>query len=246
MERRLSDIRPTVHVLIPAAGGGSRMAIAHGGNKLLLPVGGVSVLARTLSAFLSHAAAAHVLLVIPAGEAELFRAVCQSLDGAARVTMTTGGHTRQESVRLGLEFLARTADREDLVLIQDGARCFTDHATIDRCLAAAAATGACCAAVPLKDTVKEADGDGLVIATPDRERLWQVQTPQAFRFGLILDAYRQAQRKGDLATDDASLVEGTGHPVRLVKGSYLNIKITTPEDLLLGQAIAAAQDRQPI
>ena len=244
MAQSTHTTHPIAHVLIPAAGGGARMAAAHDENKLLLPIGGIPVLTRTLTTFLSHSAIARLLLVVSPQEAERFATVYRQIDGAARVSMTTGGATRQESVRLGLEFLARTADPHDLVLIQDGARCFTDHATIDRCLAAAIATGACCAAVPLKDTIKEVDGDGTVRATPDRERFWQVQTPQAFRFGLILDAYRRAQKQGVRATDDASLVERTGHPVRLVKGSYFNIKITTPEDLLLGQAIAAAQDRR--
>ena len=240
-----SPLPPPIHVLIPAAGGGTRMAASTGGttSKLLLKVGGVPVILRTLRTFLRHPRIVRVLLVVADRDRPHYLSLCEQEGFGARVLLATGGPSRQESVRRGLEVLARDASDDDLVLIQDGARCFTDIATIDRCIAEALASGACCAAMPLKDTIKETDADRIVIGTPDRTRYWQIQTPQAFRFGLIRDAYRLAYEKSVTATDDASLVEAAGHPVRLVEGSYLNIKITTPEDLLFGEAIAAEQDR---
>jgi len=221
------------------------MSASTGGatSKLLLPVGGVPVILRTLRIFLRHPGIHRVLLVVSDRDREPFQTLCEQEGYGARVLLTAGGPSRQESVRLGLDALARDASDNDLVLIQDGARCFTDPATIDRCIAEAQVSGACCAAMPLKDTIKETDADRIVIGTPDRTRYWQIQTPQAFRFGLIRDAYRLAHEKSVTATDDASLAEAAGHPVRLVEGSYLNIKITTPDDLLFGEAIAAEQDR---
>lgn len=236
---------PPIHVLIPAAGGGTRMATGTGNtaSKLMLPVGGVPVLLRTLRTFLRHPGIDRVLLVVADKDRDQVLALCEKEGCKTRVDLAAGGPSRQESVRRGLEVLSRDASDDDLVLIQDGARCFTDTATIDRCIAEALASGACCAAMPLKDTIKETDAERIVVGTPDRTRYWQIQTPQAFRFGLIREAYRMAHEKSVTATDDASLAEAAGHPVRLVEGSYLNIKITTPDDLLFGEAIAAEQDR---
>ncbi len=228
--------RESVYVLLPAAGGGTRMGA--GRNKLLLPIGGVPVIIRTLRIFLAHPSVRMVRIVTAPDDRDLFRSLCSDYGVTERITFADGGDTRQDSVRNGLEHLAGVAQDSDLVLIQDGARCFTDFPTIDRCIAQARKSGACCAAVRLKDTIKEAGDDGAVVATPDRTRFWLIQTPQAFRFDLILDAYRQAHQKGVIGTDDASLAEAAGHPVTLVAGSYLNIKITTPEDLLFGEAIA--------
>jgi 2-C-methyl-D-erythritol 4-phosphate cytidylyltransferase len=110
---------------------------------------------------------------------------------------------------------------------------------IPRVVATALRVGACLVGVPVKDTIKEVE-DSLVLGTPDRHRLWQAQTPQAFRFALIRDAHERAVRDGFRCTDDASLIEHFGHPVAMLEGSYRNIKITTPEDLILAAAFLKA------
>lgn len=231
-----SPPEPGIHVLITAAGGGTRMG--SGVNKLRMSIGGIPVIIRTLRTFLALPSVRRILLVVPSAEREAFRSLCAEYGLADSTDLAGGGDTRQESVMNGLEALAAQAGPDDIVLIQDGARCFTDGPTIERCIGEALRSGACCAAVRLKDTIKEADPQGLVTGTPDRARFWLVQTPQAFRFGLVLSAYRSAHEKGVTGTDDASLVEAAGHPVRLVEGSYRNIKITTPDDLLLGETLA--------
>ena len=232
------DYTEKIFTLVPAAGGGTRMGRRQ--NKLLIPIDGVPVIIRTLQAFLRHPSIEGVLLVTSASDQKALRDLCVSYKIASRVEFAEGGATRQDSVWNGLRSLASVAGPQDIVLIQDGARCFTDSPTIDRCLQETRRSGACCAAVRTKDTLKESDADGRVIATPDRSRYWMIQTPQAFRYGLIADAYLEAHRKGIAGTDDASLVEAAGYPVQLVEGSYLNIKITTPDDLLFGEAIARA------
>jgi 2-C-methyl-D-erythritol 4-phosphate cytidylyltransferase len=112
---------------------------------------------------------------------------------------------------------------------------FFPSALLPELVATAARVGACVVGVPVKDTIKEV-ADSLILGTPDRGRLWQAQTPQAFRFALIRDAHEQAVRDGFRGTDDASLVERLGQPVAMLAGSYRNIKITTPEDLILAEA----------
>lgn len=152
------------------------------------------------------------------------------------IPVISGGSERFESSYLGLRFLKET-DPVDIVLIHDAARAFITEDIIGRALEEAESSGTAVAAVPSKDTIKIADRSGNVLDTPDRELLYAVQTPQAFSFDLILEAYdlfmaeRRAGSKA-VVTDDASVVEQfTDHKVKLIEGSYDNIKITTPEDL---------------
>ena len=125
------------------------------------------------------------------------------------------------------------------VVVHDGVRPFLSAETLSDVIGAAAAYGAAVAGVPVKDTVKEVR-DGTICATPARERLWLAQTPQAFRAAVLRDAYEQAARTAVRATDDASLVELSGYKVHMVRGSYRNIKITTPEDLIVARALLGA------
>ncbi len=135
-------------------------------------------------------------------------------------------------MRNGLQ--ACVAGPEDIVLIHDGVRPLLQPALIDKLVAQVQARGACLVGVPVKDTIKQVV-DGRIAGTPKRSGLWQAQTPQAFRYGQILDAYQRAQQDGFRGTDDASLLERLGQSVTVVAGSYRNIKITTPEDLLLAR-----------
>ena len=141
-----------------------------------------------------------------------------------------GGERRQDSVRRGLE---RLGDCE-LVVVHDGARPFIGAEMLDRGISVAQDCGTAIAAVPVKDTIKQSDDRGLVTQTIPRDGLWTVQTPQIFDASLLREAH---QRVHDMVTDDASMVEAIGHPVKLFFGSYYNIKVTTPEDLTIARAI---------
>jgi 2-C-methyl-D-erythritol 4-phosphate cytidylyltransferase len=142
-----------------------------------------------------------------------------------------GGRERQESVRLGLKELDT-----DWVLVHDAVRPFVSHEAISRLLDAVRMHGAAILAVPVKDTVKLVNDAGIVEGTPDRKRLWAVQTPQAFRREWLVKAHEQASGE-PAATDDAMLVEQLGIDVRVVEGEYTNIKLTTPDDLIWAEAI---------
>jgi 2-C-methyl-D-erythritol 4-phosphate cytidylyltransferase/2-C-methyl-D-erythritol 2,4-cyclodiphosphate synthase len=190
-----------------------------------------------LEAFAAAPGIGSVTAVIPDGHAGAFAAATLGLGVNPPVT---GGATRQASVRAGLEAMAEAASAPapDLVLIHDAARPFVDPATIARVIAATRETGAALAAIPQADTLK-AGAEGLIRATVPREGLWRAQTPQGFRFPLILAAHRAARE--DTATDDAGLIERSGHPVALALGAEENMKVTTPGDFAVAEALAAAR-----
>lgn len=145
-----------------------------------------------------------------------------------------GGKTRLLSVYNGLK---EVSSDSDLVLIHDGVRPFIDSKIISRVIKEASMSGAAVTAVPERSTVKEVLKDRVIHSTLKRELLWEVQTPQVFRRKLILSAYERAKKSGIDATDDAALVEPMGEKVKVVMGSYNNIKITTPEDIIIAKAI---------
>jgi 2-C-methyl-D-erythritol 4-phosphate cytidylyltransferase len=128
-------------------------------------------------------------------------------------------------------------DDADFVIVHDGVRPFVTGEIISVCLEAADKWGAAVAAVPVKDTVKVADAEEFIVDTLDRSKLWAVQTPQAFRTTLVLEAHQRARQDGIKATDDATLIEQLGFKVKLIRGSYRNLKITTPEDLIIAEAL---------
>lgn len=219
--------------IIPAAGQGKRMG--NQVNKQFLCLAGLPILVHTLKVLENHPRVDGMIIVCREEEREFCRTeIIEKYQIRKVLEIVAGGKERQHSVFNGIKALPADTG---LVLIHDGARPFFTPGIIDDALDQALAVGAAIAAVPVKDTIKEAGPDGIVVGTPDRSRLWQIQTPQAFRYSLILEAYQRAEADGFLGTDDASLVEYLGYKVRLVQGSYENIKITTPEDLLLGEAI---------
>jgi len=222
-----------VHALIPAAGMGRRMGAAI--NKQYLQLGERPILAHTLSFFEQHPRIDTITVVIPETEIPFCRAEVVERFALRKVSaVVAGGAERQDSVRNGLAVLEGEADN-DLVLIHDGVRPLLDQESLERLIENVTRTGACLLGVPAKDTIKEV-ADGKVVATPERERLWLAQTPQAFRLGLIREAHQRAYTEGVRATDDAMLAEWAGHSVAMVMGSYRNIKITTPEDLIVAEA----------
>lgn len=229
-----------VLAIIPAAGQGNRMG--NQVNKQFLCLAGLPILVHTLKVLEDHPRINGIILVCREEEQEFCHTEIVERYLLKKVLkIVAGGKERQHSVFNGIKALPPTTG---LVFIHDGARPFLDHGIIDEALAEATIVGAAVAAVPVKDTIKQAGPDGMVIATPDRSQLWQIQTPQVFNFNLILTAHRQADTDGFLGTDDASLVEYIGHKVKLVPGTYENIKITTPEDLLIGEAILRGRRKE--
>ncbi|MDX2222557.1 MAG: bifunctional 2-C-methyl-D-erythritol 4-phosphate cytidylyltransferase/2-C-methyl-D-erythritol 2,4-cyclodiphosphate synthase [Rhodospirillaceae bacterium] len=207
-------------VLVVGAGRGARF----GGAKQYASLAGVPVFRRSLQAFLGHGGLRKVVPVIHADDQVPFAETAAGLAVAAPVT---GGASRQQSVRNGLEALA--ADPPALVLIHDAARPFVSAALIERVIGALATADGAIPAMALSDTIKRVDAAGLVAATVPRDALVRAQTPQGFRYGAILAAHRAAAHL-DL-TDDAAVLEHAGGTVMTVLGDDANRKITTPEDL---------------
>lgn len=222
-------------VLIPAAGMGRRMNA--GVNKQYLQLAERPILAHTLALFDTHPRIDRIVVISPAEEIDYCRRQVVERFGFARVhAVVAGGAQRQGSVRNGLA--ACGGAPEDIVLIHDGVRPFFPAERLDAVVDTAADVGACVVGMPVKDTIKSVSA-GRIIETPERDRLWLAQTPQAFRLALLERAYKAAAIEGFAGTDDASLVERLGLPVAMIEGDYRNIKITTPEDLTLARAILA-------
>jgi 2-C-methyl-D-erythritol 4-phosphate cytidylyltransferase len=216
---------PNVSAIIVAAGESRRM---NGIDKVLAPLAGRPVISHVLSAFDSCKSISHIVLVVNEKSLEPCRKLTVGL--SKPIDLCVGGKRRQDSVAAGLKRLKDC----DWVIIHDGARPLVTKELIEAGLEAAKETGAAAAAVPVTDTIKIAGDDRIVHQTPPRQNLWAVQTPQVFLPGIITKAYQQA--KGE-ATDDAALVEQAGYKVKLYMGSYENIKITTPQDLLIAEAL---------
>jgi len=219
--------------IIPAGGSGRRMG--SGIPKQYLLLGGIPVLVHTLQVFQSSPVVDEIFLVVPEGDIPEVRNAIVGRYNLFKVSLiVAGGAERQDSVR---NALAHLREEHGIVLVHDGVRSFVSGELIQRIVAAAEADGAVAVGVQVKDSVKEVNSAGWVIKTVTREGLWLTQTPQAFRKPLILAAYERAAADGFYGTDDASLVERMGVPVRMIPGDYDNIKVTTPEDLTLGEAI---------
>ncbi len=215
------------YAIILAGGSGSRMGADR--NKVLLELRGEPVIVRSVRAF-----SGLVDGVVLVSREEDIPAMQSAMDAAGlSASIVSGGDTRQASVWKGLCALPKDCTH---VMIHDGARCLVDEGTIRRCMASAEACGTGVAAIPCVDTIKQVDESENVRATPDRGGLRTVQTPQGFTVELIRRAHTAAQAEGFLGTDDASLVERLGHPVRLTLGDRKNIKLTTPEDMMMAEA----------
>ena len=217
----------TVGVVVPAAGSGQRMG---GLAKPFLELSGEPILMRALRPFLDHSGVREVVVSLPAADAESPPAWLIEAD--QRIQVVAGGETRRDSVWAGLQVLS---DALDVAVVHDGARPFVSRDVVGRCIDLAGRGLGGVAGVPAVDTIKEVDGDGRIVATPDRSRLWHAQTPQAFPLGVIMDAYRRAFTEDFPATDDAALVERAGGQVVMVESSEENLKITRPEDLEMAE-----------
>ncbi len=227
---RLKVERPVCSAIVPAAGSASRMG---GENKMLLPLDGIPVLVRTLLALDSAQLVDEIIVAAREDDITTIGSLCRTFGIRKSVKIVRGGADRLESV-----LLASSECRKDaaFIAVHDGARPLADGAFIDNVIRCAHRTNAAAPAVPVKDTIKIAR-DGIVESTPDRTTLFAVQTPQVFDAQLLRAALHSAKEAGAAVTDDCSAVERLGKEVYLTDGSYENIKITTPEDVVVATAI---------
>ena len=212
--------------VIVAAGVGVRM---HGADKLFSVVAGRPLLAHAVAAFQSCEDIDRVILVTSEPNLKRGQALMAEEGFEKVIAVCTGGPRRQDSVKCGLSALGPC----DLVAVHDGGRPLLRPGLISRGLEAARATGAAVPVVPLADTIKEIDETAAITRTLERSRLVAVQTPQVFRYDLLLRAHDEVTRD---VTDDAAMVEALGHAVATFEGSNRNVKITTAEDLMLAEA----------
>ena len=219
----------TVLAIIVAAGKGVRMGASR--PKALLRLGGLTLLERSIGAFLSHPRVDRVVAAVP--DPDEAARILGPLSG--KILLVRGGETRQDSVRAGLQALPKGQD--EIILVHDAARPLVSREIIDSVIAAAASRGAAVPAIAPDYTIKQIGPGGALEATLPRDRLRLAQTPQGFRAKVLREAYARAAREGFLGTDDSSLVERTGQEVWPVEGSQTNIKITTPLDMTLAEAI---------
>lgn len=217
-------------LLIPAAGTGARLGLE--GPKALAVLAGKPLLFHTLHCFETLDLLAHAVIVVPPEARAAFEGVLREAFPDTPFHLVDGGPERQVSVANGLE---RLRGDTEIVVIHDAARPFVPPEAIRESIGAARRVGAATAAIPCSDTILEAGPDRFLSATPDRASLWTCQTPQAFRVDVIRAAHRAAQDGHLLATDDASLVREAGGKVKLIEGSPLNLKITTPADLAFAE-----------
>lgn len=213
--------------LIVAGGSGSRMKTET--PKQFLILGDKPVLMHTLSAF---AHCSEIFLVLPEQQIETWNTLCKQHNFTLAHHIVLGGNTRYQSVKNGLE--AMRHHQQAVVSIHDGVRPFVSQSIIDTCYAQALKHGNAIAAVKPKDSIRMQQGEFTI--SINRDLVYQIQTPQSFNLKLILAAYRNVPYN-DKLTDDASVAEANGHPIYLCEGSYSNIKITTPEDMLLANAL---------
>ena len=224
-------------VIIVAAGTGSRMNM--GINKQFIKLEGKEVIVYTIEKFYNNPNIDDIVVVVKESEAEFFKKEIIEKYNFKNIKIAYGGKERQDSVYNGLKLLD---EKCDIVLIHDGARPFVSEKTINTCIEEVKEHKAIVVGVPVKDTIKVIDDSNNIVDTPNRSVLWAVQTPQTFDYNILLGAYENAFESGFYGTDDAMLVERIGHKVKMVEGSYNNIKITTKEDLNIGSQILNSID----
>lgn len=226
----------TIHVIITAGGKGHRFQAEK--NKCFIELLGKEILYYSLKLFNEATVVSNIVLVVGTDDLSSATRLCNKYAFSKVKKIVEGGKERQDSVWNGLKALKElNVQEEDLVLIHDGARPLVSSETAHEVIEKAREFNASVCGVPIKDTVKVVDSDSFVSETADRSRLWAVQTPQCIRFGLAFTAFEKAFQDGFYGTDDVQLVERQGHKVKMVLGSYDNLKITTPDDMKLAEKI---------
>lgn len=227
------EYKEPVVAIVVAAGKGKRMGRKY--NKQYILLHEKPIIVHTLEVFEKSQYVDDIVLVVGQDEIGFVKEEVIKKYALRKVSkVVSGGKERQDSVYQGILAIKENCG---IVLIHDGARPFVQERMIEETITIAKKQGAAIVAVPVKDTIKKVNIQGEVIETLDRKELWQVQTPQTFQYHLIKKAYENLQRKDMLVTDDGMAVEVLGHPVKIVEGSYDNIKITTPEDLMIAERI---------
>ena len=219
-------------VVIVSAGRESRMKADI--NKQFLKLQNKEVIAHTIDKFYNNENIGEIIVVVREDEAEFFKINIIEKYGYKNIKIAFGGSERQDSVYNGLKMVDENCK---IVLIHDGARPFVNNETIDSAIESAKENKCVIVGVPVKDTIKVIDENNNVCDTPDRSTLWSIQTPQVFDYSLIMKAHEKAREDNYYGTDDSMLMEYFGQKVKVVEGSYNNIKITTPEDLKIGEEI---------
>lgn len=221
-------------VIITAAGSGKRM----GGStpKQFLEIAGVPILMSSIKKFEASRYVSQIVVVTQNNRIKKTEGLIEKFGITKNWVVVSGGKQRQDSVFNGIKALS---DDIEIVAIHDAVRPFVETPMIDQSIETAAREGACIVAVPIKDTIKR--GNETVGETLDRSRLWAAQTPQTFRLKPLKEAFEKAYKDGFYGTDEASLFERIGKKVVLLKGSYKNIKITEPDDLLMAEALARSE-----
>lgn len=239
-----------IFVLIPAAGTGSRMGSNI--NKQFLEIEGIPTVVRTASLFASLPEVSGICIIAAAIDMTAMQTLFSQRDLSTQLIFAEGGPTRQHSVLNGLRKLGNELAPPDdaIVLVHDGARCLITAEVVRRCVDGIRQYSApCAAAIPVKDTIKQVKPDQAaapsdesapeVDKTLDRNLLWAIQTPQGAAYSQLLTAYEAVTRRNQLVTDDLAVMEAEGYVSRLTYGDYRNLKITTPEDVILAESLLA-------
>ena len=223
-------------VIIVAAGSGSRMNTNI--NKQFIKLNDKEIIAHTIEKFYNNKNINDIVIVIKEDEAEFFKKEILDKYRFKNIKIAYGGKERQDSVYSGIKLLDKNCK---YVLIHDGARPFVDEDIINRSLDEVKVFKSIVVGVPVKDTIKVVNNNNNVVDTPNRSTLWSVQTPQTFDYNIIKKAYEDAFDNNFYGTDDAMLVERIGYTIKMIYGSYNNIKVTTPEDIIIGTQIINSQ-----
>jgi len=223
--------------IVLASGQGKRMKA--GKNKVFLELQGKPLVYYSLKIFQESEKIDLIVLVCKRNEKSFFQEIIKEYKFDKVQDLTEGGQARQDSACNAVFYLEKVLPKKEksIVLFHNGANPFATDGEISESIQMAEKYGACVVAHPTKDTVKEVDGDGKVIKTLERKKLWNMQTPQAIEFELAKKAFGQAKRDNFIGTDDVSLVERLGEPVKVIEGSEFNFKVTTPVDLVLAEII---------
>jgi 2-C-methyl-D-erythritol 4-phosphate cytidylyltransferase len=223
-----------ISAIVLAGGAGKRMNSDV--SKQYMELAGKPVLHHSIAAFDSHDEIGEIVVVIRKGEEELFESdIFSKQQFRKNIKIVRGGDERSDSVRNGLSVLD---PKSEMVLVHDGARPFLDKNIIGNNISGCREHGACVTAVPSKDTVKIVNSSHEIVETPDRNTVFLAQTPQTFKLEIIREALEKVDKEGISVTDDSMAVESLGVKVQVVEGSYENIKLTTPDDMVVGEAIA--------
>jgi len=225
-----------VKVIIPAAGSGKRMG--EDKPKQYISLAGLPLLVHTISTFEKSALVDEIVLVVRKDEVAWVKENILEGNSLRKVKkVVEGGKERQDSVASAIKWLWDTTGENDIVMVHDGARPFLPQNKIHECIHEAQKSGACVLGLKVTETLKMVDGEGMISSTLSSGDIWVAQTPQAFKWPLLKEAYLRAREDRFYGTDEASLVERLPHPIRIIPGVFWNIKITFPEDFQLAEQI---------